>query len=310
MNQLILDSSAFIDYFNPCVFETELYTTSDVIDEIKDINSRAKLEKLRPFLKIEKASSFSYNAGFLFNLFFIFFKILCYFRIFFLSTFHYLTHNKNPKKIVTQFAKKTGDYNVLSSTDLGILSLAYEIEYKKNKLKNLRNEVKPVNIKIIKKYEESDYSNNNAIVNVDNNNDNSSDDNGVNNNNNNDSNNISNNNPEDEEEDGWEISGNNSNYYFNKNNNNKINIELNSKGKKRLMDEDRIDNNKDNTGENNSIKDSDSSSKVDNKDNNNNNKVENDIEVEEGGEEECSDDYCNDEIEDNDCLFILFYRIF
>lgn len=74
----------------------ELYTTSAVISEIRDPTARARLETtVRPFLKIRNPTPASI-------------------------------------KVVSDFARRTGDLSVVSSTDLQILALAYELECDKN----------------------------------------------------------------------------------------------------------------------------------------------------------------------------------
>ncbi|KAF2465212.1 uncharacterized protein BDR25DRAFT_396388 [Lindgomyces ingoldianus] len=74
----------------------ELYTTSAILSEIRDAATRSRVETtLLPFLKVRNPTPASYE-------------------------------------IVAQFSKKTGDFPVLSSQDLGILALAYEIECEKS----------------------------------------------------------------------------------------------------------------------------------------------------------------------------------
>ncbi|KAF2245972.1 hypothetical protein BU26DRAFT_521494 [Trematosphaeria pertusa] len=69
----------------------ELYTTPAIISEIRDAATRSRVETtLMPFLNIRTPSPASYEA-------------------------------------VAAFAKKTGDFAVLSKQDLGILALAYEV---------------------------------------------------------------------------------------------------------------------------------------------------------------------------------------
>ncbi|KAJ4293636.1 20S-pre-rRNA D-site endonuclease nob1 [Kalmusia sp. IMI 367209] len=73
-----------------------LYTTPAIIAEIRDPATRSRVETtLLPFLNIKTPSPTSYEA-------------------------------------VAAFAKKTGDYPVLSRQDLGILALAYEVHCEKN----------------------------------------------------------------------------------------------------------------------------------------------------------------------------------
>ncbi|KAL1593785.1 20S-pre-rRNA D-site endonuclease nob1 [Paraconiothyrium brasiliense] len=73
-----------------------LYTTPAIIAEIRDPATRSRVETtLLPFLNIKTPSPASYDA-------------------------------------VAEFAKKTGDYPVLSKQDLGILALAYEVYCEKH----------------------------------------------------------------------------------------------------------------------------------------------------------------------------------
>lgn len=73
-----------------------LYTTPDIISEIRDPATRSRVETtLLPFLNIKTPSPASYEA-------------------------------------VVAFSKKTGDFSVLSKQDLGILALAYEVHVEKN----------------------------------------------------------------------------------------------------------------------------------------------------------------------------------
>ncbi|KAF2279909.1 uncharacterized protein EI97DRAFT_105263 [Westerdykella ornata] len=74
-----------------------IYTTRDIISEIRDAATRSRVETtLLPFLTLRNPSPASYE-------------------------------------FVTQFSKKTGDYPVLSRQDLGILALAYEIDQERKK---------------------------------------------------------------------------------------------------------------------------------------------------------------------------------
>ena len=74
----------------------QLLTIPSVISEIKDANARSRVENtLLPFLTVREPNLASIN-------------------------------------IVTDFARKTGDLGVLSSTDLAVLALAYEVECERN----------------------------------------------------------------------------------------------------------------------------------------------------------------------------------
>ncbi|KAJ4346824.1 20S-pre-rRNA D-site endonuclease nob1 [Didymosphaeria variabile] len=73
-----------------------LYTTPAIVAEIRDPATRSRVETtLLPFLNVKTPSPASYDA-------------------------------------VAEFAKKTGDYPVLSKQDLGILALAYEVYCEKH----------------------------------------------------------------------------------------------------------------------------------------------------------------------------------
>ena len=74
----------------------QLFSVSSVISEIKDVDARSRLETaLIPFLTIKDPSESSI-------------------------------------KIITEFARKTGDLAVLSRTDISVLALAYELECDRN----------------------------------------------------------------------------------------------------------------------------------------------------------------------------------
>ena len=74
----------------------QLYTVQAVIDEIKDVNARSRLEiTTLPFLDIRAPKPESI-------------------------------------RFISQFARKTGDYAVLSTTDILVLALAYELECEQN----------------------------------------------------------------------------------------------------------------------------------------------------------------------------------
>lgn len=93
---LVLDSAAFLsNTVSPSSLLSraeKTYTTPDVISEIKDSHARSRLNlQWLPFLEVRSARSKSVD------------KIL-------------------------EVAKKTGDKEVLSSTDLGVLALALELE--------------------------------------------------------------------------------------------------------------------------------------------------------------------------------------
>ena len=96
VKSIILDTSPILNntpsissLLNKC--ET-LYTVQSVVDEIKDKNARSRLEvTILPFLKIR-------------------------------------TPKPDSVKFISQFARKTGDFAVLSIPDIQILALAYELD--------------------------------------------------------------------------------------------------------------------------------------------------------------------------------------
>lgn len=100
VHSIILDTSPILNSTPPIstlLAKCEkLYTVSAVIDEVKDVNARSRLEfMILPFLTI-----------------------------------------RNPKpesiKFVSDFSRKTGDYVVLSKPDIQVLALAYELECEQN----------------------------------------------------------------------------------------------------------------------------------------------------------------------------------
>jgi RNA-binding protein NOB1 len=77
-----------------------IYTTREVISEIRDAATRSRVETtLLPFLTLRNPTPASYE-------------------------------------FVAQFSKKTGDFPVLSRQDMGILALAYEIDQERKKEEN------------------------------------------------------------------------------------------------------------------------------------------------------------------------------
>lgn len=100
VNSIILDAGPILKN-DPSIStllakSEQLFTTSSVISEIKDVNARSRFETtFQPFLTFRDPSI-------------------------------------NSIKIVTEFAKKTGDLIVLSKADIQILALAYELECERN----------------------------------------------------------------------------------------------------------------------------------------------------------------------------------
>jgi len=100
IHSLVLDAAPILTN-NPSVSTLlgqaeELYSVPSVIDEIRDATARARLETtLLPFLKIRRPRPASIKA-------------------------------------VTDFARRTGDLEVLSAPDVQILALTYELECERN----------------------------------------------------------------------------------------------------------------------------------------------------------------------------------
>lgn len=96
VHSLILDTSPILTN-NPSISTLlakceKLYTVPSIVDEVKDANARSRLEiTVLPFLTIRSP------------------KV-------------------NSVKLISDFARKTGDYAVLSIPDIQILALAYELE--------------------------------------------------------------------------------------------------------------------------------------------------------------------------------------
>ena len=100
LHSVILDTSPLLNNI-PAISSLlvkceKLYTVQSVIDEIRDANARSRLETTTlPFLIIRSPKPESI-------------------------------------KFVSEFSRKTGDYNVLSKTDVQILALAYELDCERN----------------------------------------------------------------------------------------------------------------------------------------------------------------------------------
>ncbi|KAA6357043.1 MAG: hypothetical protein EZS28_041068, partial [Streblomastix strix] len=54
--EIVLDTAAFIEYYQPDLTIATYYTTSGVCSEIRDQTAREKLQFLRPFLNIRAPS--------------------------------------------------------------------------------------------------------------------------------------------------------------------------------------------------------------------------------------------------------------
>jgi RNA-binding protein NOB1 len=117
IHSIVLDTGPLIN--NTVTISTiigsaeQLYTTPAIISEIRDAATRSRVETtLLPFLNIKTPTPASYE-------------------------------------VVAAFAKRTGDFSVLSRQDLGILALAYEVHCERQGgTFGLRDEPgKPVNVK-------------------------------------------------------------------------------------------------------------------------------------------------------------------
>jgi len=106
---LVLDAGAFINYMKIEKHGSKFITTPQVLNEIKDSRSRHILQTLPFDLNVREPTS-------------------------------------DDIKMVTRYAKKTGDYANLSATDIGIIALTLMIEKEMNGTKNLKPEPKALNI--------------------------------------------------------------------------------------------------------------------------------------------------------------------
>lgn len=116
IRELVLDSGSILKNEPPVdtllACSENLYTVPSVLSEIRDATARTRLEGLlKPFLKVQNPSAQSLQS-------------------------------------VTEFAKKSGDFSVLSRTDLEILALTYELEVRfsdgKNHLRQLPGQRLPI----------------------------------------------------------------------------------------------------------------------------------------------------------------------
>ncbi|GAA28701.2 RNA-binding protein NOB1 [Clonorchis sinensis] len=87
---LVVDSVAFLKRARLETFGSKVYTTTEVIRELRDPQIRAALKSLPYVLHLEEPS-------------------------------------KEAIKIVSEMSKRTGDYSVLSATDVGLIALTYEL---------------------------------------------------------------------------------------------------------------------------------------------------------------------------------------
>lgn len=117
IREIVLDSGAIVNNEPPIdtllACSKNLYTVPSVLSEIRDANTRARLDNLlKPFLKVQGPSDHCLQA-------------------------------------VIDFAKKSGDFSVLSRTDLEILALTYELEIRlsggKDHLRQLPGQKLPIN---------------------------------------------------------------------------------------------------------------------------------------------------------------------
>ena len=117
IREIVLDSGAIVKNEPPVdtllACSKNLYTVPSVLSEIRDANTRARLDNLlKPFLKVHRPSAYCLQT-------------------------------------VMDFAKKSGDFSVLSRTDLEILALTYELEVRlsggKDHLRQLPGQRLPIN---------------------------------------------------------------------------------------------------------------------------------------------------------------------
>ncbi|KAH7823914.1 putative RNA-binding protein NOB1 [Monocercomonoides exilis] len=101
MQKYVLDTAAFIEYFQPNFLTTQLFTTSGVIAEIRDVTARQKYEEWKSHITIQNPTKASIKA-------------------------------------VEKFAKMTGEVTFLSKVDIGVAALAYDLETSENGMKNIK----------------------------------------------------------------------------------------------------------------------------------------------------------------------------
>ena len=102
---LVVDSNAFINTVPLQDYSDNIVTVKDVVSEIRDSATRSRLQVLPYELIFREPSQSSIKHS----------KIRTYYRYCYCST-------------VTEFSKKTGDYNSLSATDIRLIALAYQLE--------------------------------------------------------------------------------------------------------------------------------------------------------------------------------------
>ena len=106
---LVADSGAFIKGAPLEKWSSKVVTVSDVISEIRDKATRERLQVLPYDLTFREPSADSLQHG----------------RS--LSLPYQSPREYTPTFVVTGFAKKTGDYGALSSVDLKLISLTYQL---------------------------------------------------------------------------------------------------------------------------------------------------------------------------------------
>ena len=107
---LVVDSGGFLkgSIDSLASLASKFYTLSDVVKEIKDDETRLKLSVLPFDLELKQPNPASLTFG----------------------THSRSTRTRLPNNLglpVSEFSKKTGDYAVLSSTDLKVLALAHQL---------------------------------------------------------------------------------------------------------------------------------------------------------------------------------------
>ena len=100
-----------------------MYTIRDVVDEIRDQNTKQRLRVLPYELKMVEPSSESLIKGCTNRLISILYTVI-----------NFLCFS------VTEFSKKTGDYASLSATDMKVLALAYQLEVEANGVEHIKTE--------------------------------------------------------------------------------------------------------------------------------------------------------------------------
>ncbi|KAK2952520.1 putative 20S-pre-rRNA D-site endonuclease nob1 [Blattamonas nauphoetae] len=112
----VLDTAAFIENFTPNFLTDKAFVTPGIVPEIKDARARERFELWKENIIIQAPS-------------------------------------KEGIQLVKRFAEKSGDLSFLSTVDIGIIALAYDLEITQNGTKNIHSEPKPLTYSnVIRRY--------------------------------------------------------------------------------------------------------------------------------------------------------------